>query len=210
MAMPEQTPAYRRVVGALWNFICDHLLFIWPVVVQELREGSPEYLRSEAELAAATTSLRRLSDDGLELMVGALKDELSRKLASLDNVRSRAGQLLAATGFVAVLASIGSSLPATKTLIVLTYVLMGLAVYGLLGTLWLSTQAVRVRRWELTILEPALATTRELQERYAAQLYRTCKRDALRLEVPTRYLSDAQWYFFATIAVIVALVVLHF
>jgi hypothetical protein len=197
-------------MAMLWEFIRDHLLFMLPVGVPELREGTPEFQKLEAELADAATALQKLAEDDLEVMVGGLKDELARKLADVDNVRSRAGQLLAATGFVAVLASIGSSLPSNRTLVLLTYVLLGLAIYGLLGTLWLTTQAARVRQWELTLLEPAPSNKGELQKRYAAHLYRACKRDALRLEVPVGYLSDAQWYFFGTIAVIVVLVALRF
>jgi len=129
----------------------------------------------------------------------------------VNDVRSRAGQLLAAAGFVAVLASIGSSIASNRARIFLTCVLMGLAIYGLLGTLWLTLQAVGVREWEPTMLEPVFDTrVREVKERHAGQLYRTCKRDALRLTIPAGYLMDAQWYFFGTIVLIVALVALRF
>ena len=229
MAMPEPPPAYRRVVLAVWHFVYHHVLFMWPVPLPELKPGKPEFKTLEAELAAHAAALTHLSGDGLDLVINALKDELARTLSDIDGVRSRAGQLLAATGFVAVLASIGSSLPKQKDLIILTYVLLGVAIFGLVGTLWLTTQAARVRQWEptlftspqefesvsdsaaLAVREPASAEQlRHLKERYADELYRACRRDTERLRVPAGYLSDAQWYFFGTIAVIVALVVLQF
>jgi hypothetical protein len=229
VAKDEKTPAYRRVPGALWGFIDQHVLFMLPVKVPELEEGKHEYQELEVKLAEAAAALAQMPAASLELMTGAMKDELARVLSDIDDVRSRAGQLLAATGFVSVLASIGSALPQSKPLILLTYGLIGLAIYGLLGTLWLTTQAARVRTWEVTVFEPFGAfepvnvseplavlhpdpaqQSRHLKERYVTELYRACKRDALRLEIPAGYLSDAQWFFFGTIAAIVVLVALHF
>jgi hypothetical protein len=204
---PQVVPRSWR--SRVWEFVTLHLFFFLPVRLPELEPGTTDNETLETALASVEQEIALLDDEALDYTLSALKDELSRVIADIAGVRSRAGQLLASTGFIAVLGSIGSSLPSSRAVLIIAYVVAALAVYALIGTLYLASQAQRVRHWEETRMEPVTAGAHHLKELDASKLYRTCRKLSIRLERPAGYLADAQWFFFATVVLIITLVLLR-
>jgi hypothetical protein len=153
-----------------------------------------------------------LGDTALLYLVSRLKDELVLVHTSISETRSRASQLLAVAGFVTVLATLGASIPSRGVTRVVSYALAAVALYALVGTLWLTAQALAVMSWEEVEVEaPAPGITlRRLHEAHLSDLYRVRCSLSVRLTRPVGYLRDAYWYFLATVVAILALVVLRF
>jgi hypothetical protein len=176
----------QKARDVVWEVVRYHLLFFLPVDLPELDSGTPEHQGLEDEFAMVQRNIAACKDDALDYTITGLKEELSRAITDISDVRTRGGQLLTVTGFIALLGTVGSSLPIGKAAQVLTYVLAGLALYALVGTLYLTSQVLRVREWEGTIVKPTSGTARSLKESNALQLYRICTRLALKLQRPAR------------------------
>jgi ABC-type multidrug transport system fused ATPase/permease subunit len=198
-------------VSAVWKFAVAHLFFWLPIPLPELTPGTPEADQIAAEVEEVERTLETLDKDGMGQVVTEFKDDLDAVRSSITEMRSRSAQLLAATGFVAVLATLGTSLPPKLAGVVLTAVLVFLALYALVGTLWLTTQALRVRSWDQLDLVPgAHLPVLRIQQIYAKELYRVRRLLGIRLEVPVGYLRDAYWYFFATVVFFILLVIVRY
>jgi hypothetical protein len=199
------------VVAKLKRFAVVHLAFWAPMKLPEFDPGTPENDKLRAEFSRVDNTVATLNDAGLAQIVTEFKDDLDANRSSITEMRGRAAQLLAATGFVAVLATLGTALPPKLGGRIVTYVLVFMALYALIGTLWLTTQALRVRSWNNLDLVPIPhLSARRIQETYASELYRVRRCNGIRLSLPVGYLRDAYWYFFATVVFFVLLVIVRY
>ena len=155
----------------------------------EFDDGTEPNQELTKEFADLDNTLGTLDDGGLNQIITEFKDNLDATSASVTEMRSRAAQLLAASGFVAVLATIGTALPSKVLGIVVTCVVVAAALYALVGTMWLTTQALAVREWNILQLAPtARLSERRIKEVYASELYQVRRSNDIRLEVPVGYL----------------------
>jgi len=189
----------------------NFLTFWAPMTLPEFDEGTAPNQELTKEFANLDTTLGTLDDGGINQIITEFKDALDATSSSVKEMRSRAAQLLAASGFVAVLATIGTALPPKLPGIVLTCLIVAAALYALVGTMWLTTQALAVREWNILRLAPtARLSERRIKEIYASQLYQVRRSNDIRLEVPVGYLRDAYWYFFATVILFVVDVIVRY
>lgn len=200
--------SWRRNV---WDFTTVHLAFWAPLHLPEFIPGTRASDKLAAEFAKVDGVLATLDDAGLAQIITEFKDDLDANRSSISEMRSRAAQLLAAAGFVAVLATLGTALPPKPGGQIVTYVLVFLALYALIGTMWLTTQALAVRSWNSLDLVPIPhLSARRIKETYASELHRVRRCNGVRLQVPVGYLRDAYWYFFATVGSFVLLVIVRY
>jgi|HubBroStandDraft_4_1064222.scaffolds.fasta_scaffold141552_2 hypothetical protein len=195
----------------IWNFAMAHIFFWRKIPQPYFVDGTTQATALAAEFDALETTIGTLDNDALTQITTEFKDELDANGASVTEMRSRAAQLLTASGFVAVLATIGTAVPPKLAGQVLTYVLVAIALYALFGTMWLTTQALAVREWNVLQLKPtARLSARRMKEIYAHQLYQVRRSNAIRLRVPVGYLRDAYWFFFITVVLFVVLVIVRY
>jgi hypothetical protein len=80
------------------------------------------------------------------------------------------------------LATTGTALPSKVLGIVVTCVVVAAALYALVGTMWLTTQALAVREWNILQLVPsARLSERRIKEVDASQLYLVRRSNDIRL-----------------------------
>jgi hypothetical protein len=78
-----------------------------------------------------------------------------------------------------------------------------MTAYALLGTLWLTVQALAVRSWDRLDEKPTKQMTpRRALEAHAYQVYLVRHKLAVRLSRPVGYLRDAYGFFFVTVVLI--------
>ena len=198
-------------LGRTWDFARVHLAFWRPIALPELTPGTKRYTELQEELDDAAAAVRTLPDDALDEFITEDRAALTTCQTSVSETRSRAAQLLAVTGFITLLASLGTSPPGTAAGTALMVSVGLLAVYALVGTMWLTVSAIAVRSWD-ELVPRAIAddTARAMRERYAADVHRVRRKTRIRLERPVGYLRDAYWFFFATVALLVVIVILRF
>ncbi len=194
----------------VWHFSVGHLFFFLPIRLPALESGTDAANELKAEFEECKKNIATLDDASLDLLNASLDDELKTVGVSISETRSRAAQLLAVTAFIAVLATLGASPPAKGVTQLLTLIFAGLAAYALLGTLWLTVQALAVRSWdEMTVKPIGRITARRMREEHAYNAYRVRRRLSIRRRRPVGYLRDAYWFFVGTVVLIVALVVVR-
>jgi hypothetical protein len=191
--------------------LTNFLKFGAPMKLPEFEKGTQESTDLGKEFTDLDSTLSTLHDDALAEITTEFKAELDTTSSSTSEMRSRAAQLLAASGFVAVLATIGTALPPKLIGVIVMCVVVAAALYALIGTMWLTTQALAVREWnDLKIIPVAHLSAREMKEHYASQLYQVRRANDIRLEVPVGYLRDAYWYFFLTVILFLLDVIIRF
>jgi hypothetical protein len=189
----------------------NFLTFWAPMTLAEFDAKDNPTQELAKEFADLDSTLSSLHDDALAQIITEFKDDLDATSSSISEMRSRAAQLLTASGFVAVLATIGTALPSKLAGVILTCLAVAAALYALVGTMWLTTQALAVRKWNILQLAPtADLSARRIREIYASKLYQVRRSNGIRLEVPVGYLRDAYWYFFATVILFVLDVILRY
>src|SRR5580700_6735514 len=149
----RRSSCQRGETMKIWNFAMAHIFFWRKIPQPYFVDGTTQATALAAEFDALETTIGTLDNDALTQITTEFKDELDANGASVTEMRSRAAQLLTASGFVAVLATIGTAVPPKLAGQVLTYVLVAIALYALFGTMWLTTQALAVREWNVLQLK---------------------------------------------------------
>jgi hypothetical protein len=193
-----------------WRFVTVHLNFFRPIPLQELDPTTDEGKAFDRDMGLAWEDIHSLGDEALAKATPIWEKELDQEQASISETRSRAAQLLSVTGVVAVLAGLGNAtqnsvelVPTQGTAQVLTLVLAAMTAYALLGTLWLTVQALAVRSWDRLDEKPTKQMTpRRALEAHAYQVYLVRHKLAVRLSRPVGYLRDAYGFFFVTVVLI--------
>ena len=145
----------------------------------------------------------------LDHLISAWRDENLARDADLNSSRSRAGQLLAITGVLGVLATLGAAPLPENWASALVIVALVLFLFFYCGTVWLTYHAIKVIEWQVPFANPPVPGTQELQEarrQFAKDLLRAANANKLRLSVPTGYLKDA-FRFFAVTSITMAFIV---
>lgn len=193
-----------------WRFVTVHLLFFRSVPLTKLDSKTEEGKAFDRQMALIYEDIHTLDDEALDKLTSIWEQELDQVLGSISETRSRAAQLLSVTGVIAVLASLGSAtqnsiqlVPTEGTAQVLTLVLAAMTGYALLGTLWLTVQALAVRSWESLAEQPSKRMEyRRVREVHAHTIYVVRHKLAIRLSRPVGYLRDAYAFFFSTVVLI--------
>ena len=189
----------------------NFLAFWAPMTLPEFKKGTQENTDLLKEFSDLGSTLATLHDDAIAEITTEFKAELDDISAATTEMRSRAAQLLTASGFVAVLATIGTALPPQLAGVIVMSVVVAAALYALIGTMWLTTQALAVRQWnDLSVVPGDHASARHMKEHYASQLYQVRRSNDIRLEVPVGYLRDAYWYFFLTVLLFLLDVIIRY
>ena len=193
-----------------WRFVTVHLNFFRPISLKELDPKTDEGKTFDRDMDLVWEDIHSLGDEALAKVTSMWEKELDQEQGSISETRSRAAQLLSVTGVVAVLAGLGNAtqnsvelVPTQGTAQILTLVLAAMTAYALLGTLWLTVQALAVRSWDRLDEKPTKQMTpRRVLELHAYQVYLVRHKLAVRLSRPVGYLRDAYGFFFVTVLLI--------
>ena len=128
-------------------FIKQRVWYLQRIRTPIAERGTPESQEHEKTKKAISERLGKADDKTVLWLTEKWETSVSAIDDDLNQVRSRAGQLLGFSGLLTVLAGVSTSLPSGGSSRVVAWVLVAIFAYIFLGTLRLTICALSVRFW---------------------------------------------------------------
>jgi hypothetical protein len=188
----------------------------WVRLVDPIKK-LPESDRAELEKKKrdAKAVLRITASEALKVLIESWKHDYDEVRSDWDSIQSRSSQLLLAVGLITGLAGVAAPFLSRALRIPVAIVVVAILVAVGLGVVacFTAIQVIRVQGvgfWTTTDLKPTKGwRSEQYQAEYAYQLFRASRENWLRLSVLVDRLRLAQLSALASLALLVALIILN-